>query len=177
MYVLEVPVIYKHLYLDVKTSCATVPEHLGFKLIGDNIDQGVNARFMRAQYHQNQSLHYFHFFAVQNRIDHSHYPDVHSHTCFDSPRHRALALLPSQEDDNTLRSIIITLVSRILAEHMPFFKDTFEDVIEWHIKHKYYAEMSSKSVVVSVNQGSGHGNNHFIATIVCTGSIGSPSQE
>ncbi len=125
-----------------------IAQRLGFKLVGDNIDKTVKARYMRAENHRNKSLHYFHYFAVQNRIDHSSFPDVHVQTCLDSPKRRALSLLPSKEDDRILRSNIVTMVSRVLTKHMPFFKHTFEDIVQWHIKHQYYAEMSSKSVVV-----------------------------
>ena len=124
-------------------------KQLGYKLVGDNIDKGMKTRSMRAESHRNQSLHYFHAFATRNRIDFSDYPDVHPHTCKDSPIHRASSLLPSKEDDNFLRHNFGIIVSRILTQHMPFFKHTFDDVVEWHIRHQYYAEMSSKSVVVS----------------------------
>ena len=35
----------------------------GYKLVGDNIDISVNARYMRAQGYSNQSLHFFHSYA------------------------------------------------------------------------------------------------------------------
>ena len=125
---------------------------LGYKIIGDNIDKMVKARYMRDEGYCNKSLHYFHSFAIQNRIDLSSYPDVHPHTCMDSPSRRASALLPSEEDDGILRTNIVTLVSRILTEHMSFFKYTFDDVVDWHMKHLYYAEMSSASIVVSMKE-------------------------
>ena len=74
------------------------PKLLGYKLVGDNIDKGVKARFMRVEQHCGQSLHYFHFCAIQNMIDFGDYPDVLPHTCLDSPTKRALYLLPSDED-------------------------------------------------------------------------------
>ena len=43
----------------------------------------------------------------------------------------------------------LIIISRILVNHMDYFKITFENLIEWHIKHKFHTEMSSKSVVVS----------------------------
>ena len=46
-------------------------KQLGYKLVGDNIAKGVKTRFMRAESHRNQSLHYFHAFATKNRIDFS----------------------------------------------------------------------------------------------------------
>lgn len=122
---------------------------LGYKLVGDNIDKGTKARYMRNDKYRDQSLHYFNFLAVQNRIDFTDYPDIQPDTCLDHPERRAKFLLPSQQDDATLRRNISILVSRVLAEHMPFFKYTFEDVVDWHIQHQYYSEMSSKSVVVS----------------------------
>ena len=98
--------------------------------------------------HGSQYLHYFHACATQNRVDLSDYPDVHPHGCEDSPICRASRLLPPEEDDTVLRHDIATMVARILTQYMPFFKLTFEDIVEWHIPHKYSAEMSSKSVVV-----------------------------
>ena len=117
---------------------------------------------MRSNQYSDHSLHYFHSFAIQNRIDHSRYPDTHPHTCLDQPERRAKSLLPSPDDDAIISSNIATLVSRILAEHMPFFKHTFEDVTDWHIKHQYYKEMSSKSVVVSVNYIKIRGCNNLV---------------
>ena len=75
----------------------------GYRLVGDNIGKGVKARFMRNQKHRDQSLHYFHSFAVKNRVDHTDYPDVYPDTCLDQPKRRAKTLLPSKEDDITLR--------------------------------------------------------------------------
>ena len=123
--------------------------HLGYKLVGDNIDKGVKARYMRIEGRHNHSFHYFHSFAVQSRIDFSHLPDQHPDTCFNSPYQLALSMLPSADDDRSLRDLFVTHVSRILCTHMPFFKFAFEDVVEWHIQHEYYDQMSTKSQVVS----------------------------
>ncbi len=131
------------------TSEANVPKQLGYKLIGDNIDKGVKTRFMRVEDHSNKSLHYFHACAIENRVDLREYPDEHPQGCEDCPKHRALRLLPSAEDDKELRLNIGTIIGRILTQHMPYFKLTFEDIVKWHIPHKYSSEMSSKSIVVS----------------------------
>ncbi len=141
------------------------PKQLGFKLVGDNIDMRVRARYMRKEEYRDQSLHYFHSFAVQNRIDHSNYSDEHPDTCLDSPQRRAKSLLPSKEDDATLRDNIATLVSRVLVDNMPFFHHTFNDVVTWHMKHQYYPEMSSKSVVVSFI----YTNKRLVVTVVMAG--------
>ncbi len=131
------------------TSEANVPKQLGYKLIGDNIDKGVKTRFMRVEDHSNKSLHYFHACAIKNRVDLREYPDERPQGCEDCPKRRALRLLPSAEDDKELRLNIGTIIGRILTQHMPYFKLTFEDIVKWHIPHKYSSEMSSKSIVVS----------------------------
>ena len=122
---------------------------LSYKLVGDNLDKSVKARYMRIGGSRNQSLHYFHSFAVLDRVDFSGLPDIHPQLCLNSPNKRALSMFPSTEDDNALKQLFVTHVSRILATHMPFFKLLFEDIVEWHIQHKYYSEMSTKSEVVS----------------------------
>ena len=40
-------------------------------------------------------------------------------------------------------------MSRILYQNMGFFKHSFDSVIDWHIKHEFYDEVSTKSTVVS----------------------------
>ena len=96
----------------------------------------------------NKSLHFFHSYAVLNKVDFSNLPDFHLPTCLNSPKQRALSLLPSADDDRLLRQDFMVLISRILVTHLPFFKWTADDAVEWHIRHKFYEEMSSKSVVV-----------------------------
>ena len=61
----------------------------------------------------------------------------------------AESLLPSTSDDNTLKNHFAVLVSRVLAKHFRFFSFGFEDVVEWHIQHKFSVQMAEKSVVVS----------------------------
>ena len=62
----------------------------------------------------------------------------------------ANSILPSIHDDDAInKRNIATPVSRVLVSHLKFFKLTFEDVVEQHFHHPYYAEMSMKSIVVS----------------------------
>lgn len=146
---LETPISGESDTLRSDPPMGTQLQHVSYKLVGDNIDKAVKARYMRVEGSRNQSLHYFHFFAVLDRIDFSPLPDVFPHLCFNCPKQMALALLPSTNDDMTLRQLFVTHVSRILTTHIPFFKFAFEDVVEWHIQHQYYEEMSAKSQVVS----------------------------
>ena len=59
-------------------------------------------------------------------------------------------MLPTPEDDVALRDNICVLMSRILCEHVEFFKFAFEEVVDRHIKHEFNDEMSTKSIVVSI---------------------------
>eukprot|EP00731_Ephydatia_muelleri_P000806 Em0001g806a len=59
----------------------------------------------------------------------------------------AASLLPTPEDDVALRDNICVLMSRILCEHVEFFKFAFEEVVDRHIKHEFNDEMSTKSIV------------------------------
>lgn len=125
----------------------------GYKLVGDNIDFTVNARYMRIDGRQNQSLHYFHCFAIRDRINFSHLPfkkapvasSTHSPTDLEK---MAKDMLPSQLDDDAMSRNAAILLSRLLATHLPYFKSTCSDVVTWHIEHDYYTEMSRRSDVV-----------------------------
>ena len=98
---------------------------------------------------QNTSLHYFNSFAVENRINISHLSEVFLDFSSISHDHIAHSVLPSSTDDKMLKENIAILVSRVLVTHLDFFSITFEGVVDWHIKHQFYKEMSSKSHVVS----------------------------
>ena len=143
---------------DSKTVPSDVDQHRSFKLVGDNLDTSVKARYMRMEGSRNQSLHYFHAFAVLDRISFSHLPDVFPHTCLNSPKQLALEMLPSTIDDKALSLLFETHISRILCKHIPFFKVTFEDIVQWHIHHRHYDEMSTKSKVVRSDNYIQHNN-------------------
>ena len=114
-------------------------------LVGDNIDITVNARYLRTEKHHNQSLHFFHSYAVRDRIDMGSLSLDLPATCNPSPVRIALALLPSKDDDTSLLSNIAILISRVLITYMPFFAFAFSDAVTWHICHRFYKEMSSTS--------------------------------
>ena len=122
---------------------------LGYKLVGDNLDVSVNTRYMRSVEHHNQSFHFFHSFAVLDRINFSKVPSCFPHTCNNSPEQMALSLLPNVENDLHLISNVAVLISRILVAYMPFFGFAFSDCAIWHLQHAFYKQMSSKSEVVS----------------------------
>ena len=121
-----------------------------YKLMGDNIDISIKSRYMRAGAHlHNQSLHYFQFLAVRDRIDFSELETVPKQLCHNNSSKIAKELLPNTNTDHTLLSDFSVIVSHILAANIPFFKFAVADVATWHKDHKHYEEMSLKSEVVS----------------------------
>lgn len=124
-------------------------KHKGFRICGDNIDKNVKARHMRLD-NRNQSLHYFHLYAVENRVDFASFSDEPmDNSSLSDMRQVAKSMLPTAGDDAILRRNISTLILRVLCTHLDFFKSSFHGLVDWHIQHRYYQEMSTKSVVVS----------------------------
>ena len=117
-----------------------------FKIVGDNIDKDVKPRDMRVDY-STRSLHYFHAFAVQDRLDLTGYSDKPRHP--DMSSIELESLLPSPADEEALRSNMSVLVARTLVKHLPFFTK-FGAGVKKHILHRFYVEMSQKSTVVSL---------------------------
>lgn len=78
----------------------------GYKIVGNNIDKNVRRSFERA--HQTtRSLHYFHSYAVLDRIDLS--------TASDDPSTKEInfyELLHSQVDIANLKASFVILISR-----------------------------------------------------------------
>lgn len=131
-----------------KVPCPGDMRPRGFRICGDNIDKNVRRRHMRSE-RQTDSLHYFHVYAVQNRIDFRALSDVRiDRSCIDILP-LAKSLLPTEMDDTMLKSNISTLIARVLCTHLSFFKTCFDGLVDWHMQHRYYKEMSSKSLVVS----------------------------
>lgn len=63
--------------LETKTS-------LPFKLVGDNIDKNVRPRYLRSSIHRTESLHYFHSYAVRDRIGFNELPHKQPSGCLPS---------------------------------------------------------------------------------------------
>ena len=122
----------------------------GYKIVGDNLDKNIKPRYKRID-HQTQSLHFFHHFAVKDRIDLSSVSDDPS-PYIDVPVSDLPidALLPSVPDHQTLMHNFAILVSRVLVAELSYFQTTFDDVVVPHITHQYYNDMSKKSETVNL---------------------------
>ena len=102
-----------------------------FKLVGDNIDTNISPQDVRVD-HQTRSLHYFHAYAVKDRIDVSGLEDFPV-----LPNKNEILLdriLPPEEDCKSLYTNMCHLVARILKSYMPFFAK-FGCGLEKHLRH------------------------------------------
>ena len=117
-----------------------------YQLCGDNIDKNVKQRYFRTNKTPGiRSLHYFHYYAVKDRVDFSGMGEECIACTQTDLEQVALSLLPTPEDDEVLKTNICTIVSRILFSNVPYFKQTFDGVIDWHLEHQYSHEMSQPS--------------------------------
>ena len=87
----------------------------GFRLVGDNIDKTIKPRDMRCD-HQSTQLHYFHVYAVRDRIDFRH---LETRARLINPEEFDFNLFtPSAEDAATLSANFPVLITRLLAQHI-----------------------------------------------------------
>lgn len=96
--------------------------------------------------HQTKSLHYFHAYAALSCIDFTSLSE-------ETPTSRLLrsldtaAFLPSVADCQVLRDYVV-LSARVICDTLTAFS-SFKECVPKHILHKYSANMSKKSVVIS----------------------------
>ena len=90
-----------------------------YKLVGDNIDKEVRPRDLRSD-HQTRSLHYFHTYAVKDRVDLSDICD--KQRMVDLSDIQLTDLLPNADDEKELLANFGFLVFRVLKKHTLFFQ-------------------------------------------------------
>lgn len=115
-----------------------------YRLVGDNIDKDIKPRNMTSE-HQTQSLHYFHMYAVKDRVDLSGYSNEVPQP--DSDHMNLETLLPGRDDVKMLHDNFALLVGWVLRKYMPFF-EKFGIGLGRHIYHEHSDAMSAKSEVV-----------------------------
>ena len=113
--------------------------------MGDNIDKNVTPRDMRVG-NQVKSLHYFHSYAVKDRLDPSslsgdgHDGDVNSLAIS--------SVLPTVDDCVRIRNDYIILAARVIVENISHFSFLQKCVVK-HIPHKFSKETARKYMIVS----------------------------
>ena len=115
-----------------------------FRLVGDNIDKNVKPRDMRIN-SQTSSLHYFHAYAVKDRISFKH---LSADATMIFPQDIDFNVFyPSVEDNFQLVSNFETLVTRMFVQHIPGLQ-SLSAMANHHIEHQYSKNMALKSEVV-----------------------------
>lgn len=115
-------------------------------LIGDNIDKNINPRDMRVD-NQVKSIHYFHSYAVQDRIELSDLSDDLPECDIGSLP--VTTFVPSVEDCTALRANYIVLAARVIVDKLPYFSALHQCVVK-NIPHQYSEAMQKKSVMVGL---------------------------
>ena len=81
----------------------------GFKIVGDNLDKNFRRTFQRIDY-QTVSHHYFHMYAVMDRVDLRASSDLPPPGVIDVPK-----LVPSKDDELEMKRIFAILISRYIG--------------------------------------------------------------
>lgn len=123
------------------TTSVDTAKWFGFKIVGDNIDKTVRPRHETMASH-NQSLHYFHCYAVHDRVNLSSFSD--EPTQVDTHLFSPEVLLPSKGDLSKILQNFAVLITRVVVAYLPCFK-SFSAVVVKHIPHRFSSEMSKKS--------------------------------
>ncbi|KAL5479623.1 hypothetical protein EMCRGX_G023170 [Ephydatia muelleri] len=121
-------------------------EWYGFRLVGDNVDKNVKPRDMRLN-SQTTSLHYFHTYAVKDRIWFSHLSTDPIEIVQDSINFEMF--YPTVGDNTQLVSNLETLVARMFVQRVPGLQSLSAEATP-HIKHLYSKQMALKSEVIHV---------------------------
>ncbi len=114
-----------------------------YRIIGDNLDFYIRVRDLRLD-HQNKSIHWFHLYALLDRISCLHLSDTPQKSL--SSISNDVFLLAAKELGEIRKSMGI-LISRVLVKHMEVF-DKMSSLVTWHIQHEHSEEMAKKSVEV-----------------------------
>ena len=111
-------------------------------MVTDNVDLEMQARH-QSKSHQNKSLHWTHSFAVKDRVKPDSILDD-SKSQMDLKDLEMIRVLPSQEDQASMKFSMVTLVFRIICKYFVAYKE-FGSAVIHHIVHKYSREMKQKS--------------------------------
>ena len=91
--------------VDLQPASANTVEQCGqtmYRLCGDNIDKTVKQHYLRYGTQKTGSIHYFHSYAVANKIDFSSLPETTPPLPNVGAYQLAASLLPSPDDDAAL---------------------------------------------------------------------------
>ena len=115
------------------------------RIVGDNWDLEVKAR-CQTKSQNNKSLHYFHAYAVKDRVIPKGLSNQRPQKGIDEVEMQEI--LPTAEVQESILSDLCYIIPRVIAEYLPPYK-TFRKAVHYHIPHAHSQEMTEKSEVVS----------------------------
>ena len=123
-----------------------------WKIVGDNLDLTVRVREMRLD-NRDKSLHFFHYFAVKDRISSSHL-SRYQPQCLATSLPPS-AFYPSADDYTRLCDNFVVHLARIAVGKFAAFK-FLKECVPIHLLHRYSNEVSKPSHIVSPIVGNNH---------------------
>ena len=116
------------------------------RIVGDNWDLEVKARY-QTKSQNNKSLHYFHAYAVKERV-------VAQGLDIKRPQKSIAEIemrefLPTPEVQEAIVADLVKIIPRVLVKYLTPYS-AFKKAVIYHIPHPHSKEMVEKSEVVSV---------------------------
>ena len=115
------------------------------RIVGDNWDLEVKAR-CQTKSQTNKSLHYFHAYAVKDRVTSKELDNSRPQKSIDDLEMQEI--LPTAHVQEAIISDLAYIIPRVLVQHLLPYK-AFRKAVLYHIPHPYSKEMAEKSEVVS----------------------------
>ena len=114
------------------------------RIVGGNWDLEVKARY-QTKSQTNKSLHYFHAYAVKDRVVANGMDNKEPQKSIDEIEMREF--LPTPEVQEAIASDLTSIIPRVILKYLkPYSK--FKGASIYHIPHQYSREMQEKSEVV-----------------------------
>ena len=112
--------------------------------MGDNWDLEVKARY-QTKSQNNKSLHYFHAYAVKDRIVSEDPENSNPQKSIDEIEMEEF--LPTPEVQEAIVSDLVNIIPRVLVRYLTPYS-IFKKAVIYHIPHLHTEEMKKKSEVV-----------------------------
>lgn len=117
-----------------------------YAIIFDNLDFFIRTHH-QSTIHNNQSIHWIHHIAVQDRIPTYH---LNNKPIQDLLEYNLGKSLPGLVTQTYMRREFIVIGSRMLTKYFSVLKP-FSDIVVHHIPHDYTGEMAQRSIDVSTD--------------------------
>lgn len=112
--------------------------------MGDNWDLEVKARY-QTKSQNNKSLHYFHAYAVKDRVVARGLDNSGPQKSIDEIEMQEF--LPTPEVQEAIVADLVNIIPRVLVKYLTPYS-TFKKAVIYHIPHPHSKEMVEKSEVV-----------------------------